>query len=183
MIYVIIAVVLPLEVAVGTLLMFRREIRHWLAKRRYRRDSIPHHECICCDRCGGCATQLITFLISGKVVQVCKDRKTCQKTQAYQQMLSSMLWFALDAVWHDRLAQLVPVLLSRPLAARAHREGGDESPEPVEDPSVSVLCHPVATPFPFPAQLPSITHVSHLLFERIHSMQDDCQPLWPAWVI
>jgi hypothetical protein len=90
---IVCATLLGMAVTVAVIINYKLTwpvIRQYLAKRRYRRESAPHHECICCDHCGGCATKLESFIIGGKLVKICKDRATCQKTQVYQRMLRSM---------------------------------------------------------------------------------------------
>jgi hypothetical protein len=86
---IFLVIVLPLEVTAVSLFMWRREIKRWLARRRYRRESVAHPERVC-HNCGGHATMLEAMQFPHKTVYFCKDTKTCAATIAYQRMLQGM---------------------------------------------------------------------------------------------
>jgi hypothetical protein len=60
-----------------------RAIRYHLAKRRYNRESVTHPDQVC-EHCGGEATRLIVIQFPHKQMYVCRDRKTCEATKAYE---------------------------------------------------------------------------------------------------
>lgn len=86
------ATFIGLAVVVATIFHYKVTwpvFKQYLAKKRYRRESVAHPDRVC-HNCGGHATRLEAMPFPHKTVYFCKDRKTCEKTVAYQRMLGSM---------------------------------------------------------------------------------------------